>query len=319
MNEILDHLSRIGIIPVAVLDSSDDAIRTAEALNDGGLPCMEITLRTNNALTTLRAVKEAWPSMCLGAGTVLTVEQAAAAVDAGAAFVVAPGLNRQVVEYCQNHDIPVIPGIATPTELESAMSMGVECMKVFPAEVLGGVEYLSSLAGPYKTARFVPTGGIHQGNVADYLSLPNVAACGGSWMVKPDMVKAGKFEEIKARTMAAVDAMLALSLAHVGINGSDDQCARKSVDEMQNLVRGTVKEGASSFFVGSQFEFTKKPFPGGHGHIALGTRSILRAMYHLERRGVVFNHEKKSMKDGSLISIYMEKEIAGFAVHLLQV
>ena len=180
---MIDRLQALRLIPVVALERAADAEPLADALCAGGLPCAEVTLRTEAALDSLRALAGR-EELLLGAGTVHSAEQAAAAVDAGAQFVVTPGFNPRTVMWCQENQIPVFPGIATPTDLELALEHGVETVKFFPAETLGGVNTLKAFSGPYSQMRFIPTGGIHAGNLADYLALPSVLACGGSWMVK---------------------------------------------------------------------------------------------------------------------------------------
>ena len=180
---MIDRLQALQLIPVVALERAADAEPLADALCAGGLPCAEITLRTEAALDSLRALAGR-EELLLGAGTVHSAEQAAAAVDAGAQFVVTPGFNPRTVKWCQENQVPVFPGIATPTDLELALEHGVETVKFFPAETLGGVNTLKAFSGPYGQMRFIPTGGIHAGNLADYLALPSVLACGGSWMVK---------------------------------------------------------------------------------------------------------------------------------------
>ena len=180
---MIDRLQALRLIPVVALERAADAEPLADALCAGGLPCAEVTLRTEAALDSLRALAGR-EELLLGAGTVHSAEQAAAAVDAGAQFVVTPGFNPRTVMWCQENQVPVFPGIATPTDLELALEHGVETVKFFPAETLGGVNTLKAFSGPYGQMRFIPTGGIHAGNLADYLALPSVLACGGSWMVK---------------------------------------------------------------------------------------------------------------------------------------
>ena len=198
---MIDRLQALRLIPVVALERAADAEPLADALCAGGLPCAEVTLRTEAALDSLRALAGR-EELLLGAGTVHSAEQAAAAVDAGAQFVVTPGFNPRTVMWCQENQIPVFPGIATPTDLELALEHGVETVKFFPAETLGGVNTLKAFSGPYGQIRFMPTGGIHAGNLADYLALPSVLACGGSWMVK-----AGDWSETTRLTTEAVELM----------------------------------------------------------------------------------------------------------------
>ena len=180
---MIDRLQSLRLIPVVALDRAEDAEPMADALCAGGLRCAEITLRTDAALDSIQALAGR-EEFLIGAGTVHNAEQAKTAVEAGAQFVVTPGFNPRTVMWCQENQVPVFPGIATPTDLELALEHGVETVKFFPAETLGGVNTLKAFSGPYRQIRFIPTGGIHAGNLADYLALPSVLACGGSWMVK---------------------------------------------------------------------------------------------------------------------------------------
>lgn len=314
---IIEQIAALGIIPVVVIDNPENAAPLAAALQESGLPCMEITFRTEGAAYALKNIASSGINILLGAGTVLTKEQAAQAIDAGAQFIVAPGLNRKIADFCLKKNVAFIPGVATPTEIETALDLGIDTLKLFPAEALGGIEYLKSLSSPYKV-KFIPTGGINQQNLNQYLKQPNVVACGGSWMVRSDLIQNKYFNEIKVITSAAIDTMLGFELKHIGINCSSAESALAYSQELDDMLHLSIKEGSSSVFVGSSFEFTKKPFLGRNGHIAIGTNSISRAIYYLEKRGYRTLPDSKVIKDGKLIAIYLEKGIAGFALHLLQ-
>lgn len=196
MAEALATLSRIGLVPVITIGSPRDAVPLAEALLDGGIGCAEVTFRTPSAGEAIHGISSTCGELLVGAGTVLTVEQAEQATQAGARYVVAPGFDPAVVDWCQAHNVPVIPGVATPTEISMALARGLNLLKFFPAEAMGGVPTLRALSAPFASVRFVPTGGITAANLSQYLALPNVAACGGSWMVKESMISAGRFTEI---------------------------------------------------------------------------------------------------------------------------
>jgi 2-dehydro-3-deoxyphosphogluconate aldolase / (4S)-4-hydroxy-2-oxoglutarate aldolase len=196
MAEALAALSRIGLVPVITIESPRDAVPLAEALLDGGIGCAEVTFRTPAAGEAIHGISSTCRELLVGAGTVLTVEQAEQATQAGAQYVVAPGLDPAVVGWCQEHKVPVIPGVVTPTEISMALARGLSLLKFFPAEAMGGVQTLRALSAPFAGVRFIPTGGITVANLPQYLALPNVAACGGSWMAKEGMISAGKFTEI---------------------------------------------------------------------------------------------------------------------------
>ena len=196
MNDVLKQMSGYGIIPVVVLNDVKDALPLGKALVDGGIPCAEVTFRTDAAEESIRIMSENFPEMLVGAGTVLTTEQVDRAVAAGAKFIVSPGLNPKVVKYCLEKNIPVTPGVITPSEIEQAIELGLEVVKFFPAEPFGGLKTIKALAAPYTKIKFMPTGGINISNVRDYLAFDKIIACGGSWMVSGNLVKEGKFDEI---------------------------------------------------------------------------------------------------------------------------
>ena len=200
MNQILEQLGTYGIVPVVVLQDAAKAEPLAKALCKGGLACAEVTFRTDAAEESIRIMSEKFPEMLVGAGTVLTTEQADRAVKAGAKFIVSPGLNPEVVKWCQAHEVPVIPGIVTPTEMAQAIGLGLTMVKFFPAEPAGGISMIKAMAAPYTGIRFMPTGGINAKNLEDYLSCDKILCCGGSWMVKGDLVKAGEFDKIRELT-----------------------------------------------------------------------------------------------------------------------
>ena len=201
---LTDRLRAVRIVPVIVIDDPNDAIPLGEALLAGGLSCAEITFRTARAGEALRRIAAEVPSLLAGAGTVLTPEQAAAARDAGAQFVVAPGFNPRVVDYCLDRDIPVYPGVATPTEIEAAREKGLRVLKFFPAEPMGGLAFLKAIAAPYVDVEFIPTGGINGTNVATYLAFKRVVACGGSWMAPTEWIAAKAFDRIRDESLRAV-------------------------------------------------------------------------------------------------------------------
>ena len=205
-HDALARLRAIRVVPVIVIDDPDDAVPLARALADGGLPCAEITFRTPGAAEALKRVTDEVPSVFVGAGTVLTPKQAEKARAAGAQFMVAPGFNPRVVDYCLGEGIPVYPGICTPTELEAALEKGLTAVKFFPAEPAGGLAYLKAMAAPYGDVDFMPTGGINATNVASYLGFKRVVACGGSWMAPNDWIAAKQFDRIRDETRRAADA-----------------------------------------------------------------------------------------------------------------
>lgn len=202
--DINAKIESLKLVPVVVLEDAKDALPLAKALIDGGLPVAEVTFRTAAAADSIRAISEAYPEMLVGAGTVTNLEQAKTAVAAGAKFLVTPGFSDEVTRYAVENDIPIFPGTCTPTEVMRAMSYGLKVVKFFPASQYGGLNTIKALSGPFPAMRFMPTGGINAGNVKEYLANKHIIACGGSWMVKSDLIAAGKFDEIKRLTQEAV-------------------------------------------------------------------------------------------------------------------
>ena len=318
MDKICEELYKIGIVPVIAIDDAKDAVPLAEALIKGGLPAAEVTFRTAAAEEAIRLISEKFPEMIVGAGTVLNKEQADRAKAAGAKFIVSPGFNRSNVEYIQSIGVPVVPGTATPGEVEQAIELGLECVKFFPAEQNGGIAKIKAMAAPYTKMHFMPTGGINKNNLNDYLGFNKVFCCGGSWMVKKELISEGKFDEIEAMTRDAVNAMLGFKMKHVGINETDAAAAEKTA-EMFGLFGFDKKVGNSSVFAGSVVEVMKAQGRGKNGHIAIGTNNVDRAVYHLGKQGVKFDESSFSYDaDGHLKVAYLADEFGGFAVHLVK-
>ena len=205
MGTMADKFEELGVIPVVVLNDAKDALPLAKALYEGGLPCAEVTFRTAAAEESIRLMHEAYPDMVLAAGTVLTTEQVDRAVAAGAKFIVSPGMNPRIVKYCVEKGILITPGCANPSDIEQALENGLDVVKFFPAEPAGGLKMIKAMAAPYVGVKFMPTGGINQNNVRDYLAYDRILACGGSWMVKGDLVAAGEFDKIKELAAEAVE------------------------------------------------------------------------------------------------------------------
>lgn len=215
--------------------------------------------------------------------------------------------------------IPVVPGVNSPTQIEMALKRNLSVVKFFPAEASGGLTMLNSMAAPYGSLKFMPTGGVNTGNINNYLASERVLACGGTWMVKPDMISSGKFDEITTITKDAVKNMLGFELMHLGINEDNDSNAQSAAVDFASMLSLPVKEGNSSFFAGAEFEIMKTKFLGEHGHIAIGTNSIKRAIAYFKRNGVSNLPETAAKdKNGRIKAVYLDKKISGFAMHLLQ-
>lgn len=316
MNDILKKIGDLGILPVVKIDNADDAVPLGKALIEGGLPVAEITFRTEAAEQAIKNMTSQLPDILVGAGTVLSVEQVKKAVAAGASFIVSPGFNPVVVEYCVNNNIPITPGCSNPSDIEMALAFGLEVVKFFPAEAFGGLNTLKAMSAPYGMMKFIPTGGISAKNLNDYLAFPKVLACGGSWMVKDEYIKNGNFAEITRLTKEAVNSMLGFDLEHIGINMPDADSSMKVTQEFASIFKLPVKEGNSSNFVGTGIEVLKSIGLGKNGHIAIRTNSIPRAIAYLERNGVEV--DMSTAKGSPIAAVYLKGEIGGFAVHLFQ-
>ncbi len=320
MNAILEQIQKIGIVPVVVINDEKDAVPLAKALCAGGLPCAEVTFRTAAAAGAIKAMTEAFPNMCVGAGTVLNAQQVDAAVEAGAKFIVSPGLNPNTVKYCIEKNVPITPGTSSPSDIEAAIELGLDVVKFFPAEQSGGLAKIKAMAAPYVNMKFMPTGGINAKNITSYLDFPKIIACGGSWMVPGDLIAAGEWDKIEQLTREAVQTMLGFELAHVGVNAENEEEAMKAANRFAFLFGMPAKVGNSSIFAGSALEVMKTPYLGKSGHIAIRTNYIDRAVNYMESvLGVKFNEESaKRDAKGALKAIYLDEEIGGFAVHLVQ-
>lgn len=318
MNAVLEQISKIGIVPVVKIDRAEDALPLAKALCAGGLPCAEVTFRTGAAAEAIRIMTANFPDMCVGAGTVLNAEQVDAAMEAGAKFIVSPGLNPRTVKYCIEKNVPVTPGISSPSEIEQAMELGLEVVKFFPAEQSGGLAKIKAMAAPYGNMKFMPTGGINAKNLTSYLDFGKVIACGGSWMVPGDLINEGAWDRIEQLTREAVQTMLGFELAHIGVNSESKEEADKTVNRLAFLFGLPVKVGSSGSFAGTIVEVLNSHGRGSMGHIAIRTNYIERAINYM-RTVLGADFEEPILRpDGKINAIYLKEEIGGFAVHLLQ-
>ncbi|MDF2879278.1 MAG: 2-dehydro-3-deoxyphosphogluconate aldolase/4-hydroxy-2-oxoglutarate aldolase [Clostridia bacterium] len=319
MQDILNKIGSFGIVPVIKIDRVEDALPLAKALCDGGLPVAEVTFRTACAKEAIKIITTELPDMLVGAGTVLTTAQVDEAIEAGATFIVSPGLNPKIVKYCVDKGIPITPGCANPSDVEQAIELGLEVVKFFPAEAAGGIKMIKAMAAPYTKMKFMPTGGINAKNLNDYLSFNKIIACGGSWMVDESLIKNGEFDKITALTKEAVSQMLGFELAHIGINAGSADEAKTVAADVASLFNHPIKDGNSSIFVGAGVEVLKAPYLGANGHVAYKTNYLDRAIGYLKARNVQFDESTaKYDEKGNMVAIYIKDEIGGFAFHLLQ-
>ncbi|MCM1545436.1 MAG: bifunctional 4-hydroxy-2-oxoglutarate aldolase/2-dehydro-3-deoxy-phosphogluconate aldolase [Clostridiales bacterium] len=319
LDNLVEELGNVGIVPVIKLDKVENAEKLAKALRDGGINCAEVTFRAKGADEVIKRMTTAYPDMLVGAGTVLTCEQADAAYKAGAKFCVAPGLNPKVVKHCLDKGIPFAPGLSSASEIEQALELGLDFAKFFPAEQAGGLPYIKSVCGPYTTMRFMPTGGVTADNLNTYLAYSKIVCCGGSWIVPGKMLDEENWEGITALCKEAIDKMLGFKMVHVGLNCANPEEAEAVADKFDAAFGFAKKVGNSSVFADTYIECMKKPFYGKNGHIAVATNSVKRALYQLERRGFkVKEGSQKYDKSGEMTVAYLEDEFGGFAVHLVK-
>lgn len=319
MIPLLQDISAIGIVPVIKLDHPDNAVPLVRALADGGLPCAEITFRSDAAEESIRRVARECPDVLVGAGTVLTTEQADRAWAAGAKFIVSPGLSPKVVSHCLERGMPILPGATSPSEIETALEFGLDVVKFFPAEQSGGINFIKALSAPYTGLRFMPTGGISAKNLNDYLSFDKIVACGGSWMVPGDLIAAKDFDGITALTRQAVQTMLGFEILHIGVNAGGEEDAAQIAKVFCDLFGVGAKVGNSSIFSGSLVEVMKGNGRGTKGHIGIGVNSLPRARRYLERKGYKFDESTLKLDEKGRPTIcYIEGEYGGFAVHFNQ-
>lgn len=315
--DINKKIEALGIVPVVVLNDANDAVPLCKALAEGGLPVAEITFRTAAAEESIRRVTAELPDVLVGAGTVLTIEQVDRAIGAGAKFIVSPGFNPEVVGYCVEKGYPIFPGCPTTSDIEKAMSFGLKVVKFFPAEAMGGLKVIKAVAAPYGAMRFMPTGGVNEKNLLDYLAFDKIIACGGSWMCDKKAIEEKDWAKITELTRSAVQKMLGFELKHVGVNCADADEAMKVAKHFSAIFGWAVKDGNSSTFSGTAVEAMKTPYLGKNGHIAIGTTSVLRAKAYLESMGFEFAEETAKFKGDKLNAIYLKEEIGGFAIHLV--
>ncbi len=309
-----ENIHNIGIVPVVVINNEESAVGLAKALVKGGLPTAEVTYRTAAAEGAIKRMVAEVPEIIVGAGTITSVEMAQSAVNAGAKYLVSPGFNPKVVQWCLDNNVTIFPGVTSPTQIEQAMEMGLETVKFFPAEAAGGIPMLKSFSSPYSKIKFMPTGGISENNVNDYLKLKNVIACGGSWICPSDLIDNGEFDKIEEFCKKAVAKMHGFKLLHVGVNSKDEQEAENTAKMFSIMFNLPISDKGAALFAGDMVEIVKKPFLGKNGHIAIGVNDMSRAVAYFEANGFKFREEGYVPN----IAIYFEQEIGGFAIHLRQ-
>lgn len=318
MDAIKDKIYKYGLVPVIVIDKQEQALPLAEALIWGELEICEITYRTDCAQEAIKSILAAHPDMLVGAGTVLNKDQADSAIAAGAKFIVAPGLDEELVKYCQSKNILFIPGCSSASDVQKAVGLGLDLVKFFPAEACGGVKALRSLAAAFKQMRFLPTGGIKPDKFSEYLREPYVVAVGTSWIAPQKLLDAGDFEAIRKRARDAMFKVHNFQFCHMGINCDTEQEGYENLFKLADMFNLEMGDTRSSSYVGREVEITKMPFQvrGPHGHLGYYADNLERAIFYLEKKGIKFDHEHvKPYKDKTYV-IYLKDQIAGFAVHI---
>lgn len=318
MHELFETIGKIGIVPVIKIESASKAPALGRALVAGGIPVAEVTFRTDAAGESIRAIVSEVPGILVGAGTVLSVEQARAAKAAGARFIVSPAYVDAVVDYCIDEGLPVLPGVAGPDGVAKGVGRGLTVFKFFPAEASGGVAMLDAISAPFGGVKFVPTGGIDSSNIGAYARRPQILAVGGSWMVKPDMVESADWGGVERLCREAVSALHGFAFAHLGVNCEDEGASRSASARFGELFGLAAKEGASSIFAGDSIELTKRLFPGAKGHIAIKCNDVERAVARFARAGIGVKADTAKSEKGKMKAIYLDLELGGFAIHLLR-
>ncbi len=319
MNPILEQISNIGLVPVIKIDDAEKAVPLVRALKKGGIPVAEVTFRTACAAEAIRKIADAEPDVLVGAGTVISVEQAKAAVEAGAKYIISPGFDAEVVKWCIDNNVPITPGCSDASDVMVAAKMGLEVVKFFPAEAAGGLKVLKALSGPFPNMKFIPTGGIGPDNLGSYLAFKKVIACGGSWMVPGDMLDNNDWDGITALAKEAILKMLDIKFRHLGINSANEEEAVCTSERFSAMTGGAISDGGKSLFAGPEFEVMKFMGMGKCGHIALSVTDVDRAVTFFTSQGFEFDMDSATYtEDGKRKFIYFKDEVGGFAIHLVK-
>ena len=316
--DVLKKIACSGVVPVVVLDNAADAVPTARAMVTGGIDVMEITFRTAAAADSIRAVAAEVPEMLVGAGTVINLEQCKLAVECGAKVIVSPGYDEEIVAWCVENGVAVTPGCVTPTEIMAALKHGLRVLKFFPANVYGGLNAIKALAGPFVGLKFIPTGGVNQQNMGEFLANPSIHAVGGSWVCPKADIAAHNFDKITQLCTQARKGVMGFELAHVGINCPDSDESLAVCNDFEKAFGFEIKTGNSSNFASAGVEVMKSMYLGKNGHLAVRTNKIEAAVAELEKRGFAVDMDTAKYKGDRMIAVYLKNEVGGFAIHLLQ-
>ena len=317
--EVFQLIGELGIVPVVQMPAKELAGPLAGTLIKAGLPVMEIMFRNGHAAESIRAVKKEYPQMCVGAGTILTIDQLDSAIEAGADFIVTPGYKEEIVKRAGQMGVPILPGCVTPSEIENGMGEGLSVFKYFPVKAMGGCAALRELEGPYPNSRFVVTGGLKMSELEEYFSTKNVLAAGGDFIASFDEIEHERWEQIEENCAQAIQLSLGFQLAHVGINCGGSGDGEKTAARVAEIFGLAHCKGAKSDFAGNAVECMKEDFPGKAGHIAIGTYSVERAVRYLKSKGIHIRERYRNIaEDGTMIAAYLEEEAESFAIHVVR-
>ena len=317
MMNALDKITALGILPVIKIEDISYAVPLAKALRAGGVNAIEVTARNDVAFEAITAIKKEFPDMTVGAGTILSPDMVDTAVAAGAEYCVSPGYNPRTVQYCIDKNIPIVPGCSTASEIEIALEAGLTTLKFFPAEANGGTAAIRDLSGPFSKVKFIATGGLNLGNIEDYLKMKSVAACGGSFMAKADVIKSGNWDKITADCKKAMQLSLGFRLAHIGINHDSREDATRDARALCRLFMLDEDVRDKCTFSGPYVENMNFKFYGEKGHIGFRSNSVYRAYEYVKSLGFEINEDSITYKNGEMNLFYLKDDIGGFAIHVI--
>lgn len=315
-NKIISELGLYGLIPVVVLQKLEQALPLADAYTQAGLPVMEITLRTDAGLPAIKLLHKERPDVLIGAGTVLSLEQCRFAVEYGASFIVTPGFNTAIVEWCIENEVCIIPGCVTPSEINAALSFGLNTVKFFPANVYGGYKACEALSGPFASAgvRFIPTGGICLENLAEYSDKDCIFAVGGGWLCDKKLLNTGDYDKLRDTARDSVNRLLGFEMTQVDVQNGDGQSGFPAAE----TIHAASSIGGTPVLTSDDPGPVKSAGMGKNGSITIKTNSLPRAVFYLGKRGYKVDEASAEHKNGNTMAVYLKNEISGLTIHLLQ-
>lgn len=316
--QVTERIRQTCVVPVATIEAAENAASLAAAMLAGGIGVIEVTLRTAAALDAIRSITGQAPDMLTGAGTVMTVAQCEQAHVCGAQFIVSPGFHPGIAQWCNEHDLLYVPGCVTPTEITAALEYGIQTIKYFPSNCHAGLTGMKALSGPFPQVSFIPTCGLNEDNVAEFVCAPFVLAAGGSWVCPKGDIDAGNFERITELCRRTKQKILGYELYHIGLNYPDSAQVENFCQAMEDAFGFAHQRGNSSDFSSERIEVKKGGGRGTKGHLGIGTNSIYAAMADLSNRGYDIDESSAVYKNGKLIAVYLSREIGGYAIHLSQ-